>query len=696
MWFSGFRYGSGRLSLAHLRQLAKTDAEGTTALGLIKAAEKLGFTTQAIQTDESLFNQRNVQYPFIAHVLKNGKLLHYYTVFKFTRNKILIGDPDPTVRKRWMKKEDFFKEWTGIALFFVPGLDYQPTIEKKESLFSFIPMLLKQRQIIVRIILASIMIMIIDILGSYYFQILIDTYIPNRLVNDLTIISLGLLIAYGIQQILTFVQNFLLVILGQRMTIDLVLGYLRHVFELPMSFFATRRTGEIISRFNDANKIIDALASIIISLFLDIWIVVLLGIVLAIQSWKLFLITLISLPAYVVVIFSFIKLFQNYNQKTMQSNSILNSSIIESISGIETIKSLNCEGSSYQKIDHEFVDYLKNSFIYSKLEFLQQTLKNSIRLILNVFILWFGARLVIQNKMSLGQLITYNTLLSYFINPLQNIINLQTKFQSARVANNRLNEVYLVKTEFNHNSKLSTPEIKDITFNNVGYRYGFGRDILRQINLQINFGDKIAIVGMSGSGKSTLVKLLVNFYQPTIGNIYIGSEDIQRIDKKSLRQKVNYLPQEPYLFSGTILENLQLGNRAGVTFDDIREACASAEIEHDIEKMPLQYKTELSENGGSLSGGQRQRLTIARSLLTDADILIFDESTSNLDAITEKRIVDKLISLPNKTVIFVAHRLELAKRANKVVVLDDGKLVEYGTHEKLLENHSYYFELVNK
>lgn len=688
-------YGS-RLSLAHLRQLAKTDATGTTALGLVKAAQALGLKTQAIKADASLLAQTDLQFPFIVHVLKQGKLLHYYTVFRVKGDKLLIGDPDPTVRKKWVRKTDFYQEWTGVALLFEPDVSYQPITEKKESLFNFLPVLLKQRGVVGKIILASLIVMLIDILGSYYFQLLIDSYIPHQLLTSLTIVSLGLLAVYGIQQMLSFIQNSLLVVLGQRMTVAIILNYLHHVFELPMAFFATRKTGEIVSRFNDANKIIDALASMIISLFLDIWITILLGVVLAIQSWQLFWLTLLSLPLYTIIILAFIKLFQKYNQKTMQSNAMLSSTIIENINGIETIKALNGEAKGYAKIQHEFDAYLRNGLIYSKLDFLQQGLKNGVRLALNVVILWLGARLVIHNQLTVGQLIAYSALLSYFVNPLQNIINLQTKLQSAKVANNRLNEVYLVQSEFKQQGSQAIIQPQALTCSHVTYRYGFGQDVLHDVNLKIKPGEKLAIVGMSGSGKSTLVKLLVNFYQPVKGQVLLGEQNIQSIDKKSLRKKINYLPQSPHLFSGTILENLKLGNRPGITLDDIKAACTFAEIKQDIEKMPLQYQTEISENGAGLSSGQRQRLTIARSLLTGADVLIFDESTSNLDTITENKIVNRLISLPNRTVIFVAHRLALAKRADKIAVLDDGRIVEYGPPQVLLRKRGMYFRLVSE
>ncbi|SPE23721.1 MULTISPECIES: peptide cleavage/export ABC transporter [Latilactobacillus] len=690
-------YGS-TYSLAYLRQQAKTNLEGTSALGLLKTAETLDFETKALQADMSLFDIKDLPLPFIAHVVKPGGILHYYVVLAVKKDGIIIADPDPTVKITKMNWNQFESEWSGVALFIAPKTNYKPVNEANSaSLWSFVPTLMKQQRIVINITIAALLITIISILGSYFLQTVIDTYIPNNMQSTLTIVALGLLVFYLFQAIFTYAQNFLLMVLGQRLSIEIILSYLRHVFELPMSFFATRKTGEIISRFNDANKIIDALASSIISIFLDVTIVVVMGIVLIIQNKLLFWITLLVIPIYIVVITLFVKPFEKLNQKEMQSNALLNSAIIEDLHGIETIKALTSENERYQKIDSAFVDYLKKNFNYVKADTLQQAIKLFIQLSLNLVVLWVGAILVTHNQLSIGQLMTYNALLAYFVNPLQNIINLQTKLQSAKVANNRLNEVYLVDSEFltkrpikNYDQLLGPLKISD-----VSYRYGYGQNVLDQINLVINPGENLTIVGMSGSGKSTLVKLLVDFFQPLTGEITLNQHNLNNIDKKVLRHYINYIPQEPYIFSGTILENLKLGNRADVTEEMIVAACEIAEIKQDIDKMPLQFETLLDENGNTLSGGQKQRITIARALLSPAHMLIFDESTSGLDTITEGRLVDHLLTLKDKTIIFIAHRLAIAKKTNNVIVMENGHIIEAGSHAELIAKKGTYYQLIN-
>ena len=689
-------YGSD-YSLAHLRELAKTNKEGTTALGIVKAAKEMSFETRAIQADMSLFEMEDIPYPFIVHVNKEGKLQHYYVVYKNIKDHLIIGDPDPTVKVTKMTKDRFASEWTGVAIFLAPAPSYKPHKDKKNGLMSFLPLIFRQRSLIFYIVLASLLVTLINIGGSYYLQGILDEYIPNQMKSTLGIISIGLIITYILQQIMSFSRDYLLTVLSQRLSIDVILSYIRHIFELPMSFFATRRTGEVISRFTDANSIIDALASTILSLFLDVSILIIVGSVLLVQNTNLFLLSLISVPIYIIIIFAFMKPFEKMNNDVMQSNSMVSSAIIEDINGIETIKSLTSEETRYQKIDSEFVDYLDKSFKLSKYSILQSSLKQGAQLILNIVILWFGAQVVMTGKISIGQLITFNTLLSYFTNPLENIINLQTKLQSAKVANNRLNEVYLVESEFNNTQTLTGSQFLagDICFEDISYKYGFGRDTLNNINLTIKQGDKVSIVGISGSGKTTLAKMIVNFFEPYKGRITINNNDLKMIDKKVLRQHINYLPQQAYIFSGSILENLTLGANQMISQEDIIKACEIAEIRQDIEQMPMGYQTELSDGAG-LSGGQKQRIALARALLTKAPVLILDEATSGLDVLTEKKVIENLMDMSDKTIIFVAHRLSISERTNQVIVLNQGKVIETGSHQELITKQGFYYHLFSK
>ena len=651
------RYYGSDYSLAHLRELTKTTKEGTTALGLVQAAKKMEFETRAIQADMSLFEIKDISYPFIVHVAKDGRLQHYYVVYKNKKNHLIIGDPDPSVRITRMSKKGFEKEWTGVALFFAPEPSYKPYKDKKNGLLALVPLIFKQRSLITNIVLASFLVTLINILGSYYLQVILDEYIPNQMQSTLGIISIGLVVTYILQQMMNFAREYLLTVLSQRLTIDVVLSYIRHIFELPMSFFATRQTGEVTSRFSDANSIIDALASTILSVFLDVSILMIVGGVLLLQNRNLFWLVLYSIPIYLIIVYTFMKPFEKMNHDVMQSNAMVSSAIIEDINGIETIKSLTSEEVRYQKIDSDFVGYLDNSFKLSRLSILQTSIKQGAQLILNVLILWTGAQLV--------------------------------------MANARLNEVYLVDSEFQTFQENPYQEqlLKgDITVSDLSYKYGFGRDALSDINLTIKQGEKVSFVGVSGSGKTTIAKLLVNFYKPYKGTISLNGQNIDQLDKRSLRQFINYLPQQSYVFSGSLLDNLTLGADPSVVQEDILKACDIAEIRQDIEQMPMGFQTELSDGAG-LSGGQKQRIALARALLTKSRVLILDEATSGLDVLTEKKVVDNLLQLTDKTIIFIAHRLSIAQRTHRIFVMDQGRIVESGSHEELLSQAGFYQRL---
>ncbi|WP_368321666.1 ATP-binding cassette domain-containing protein, partial [Mediterraneibacter gnavus] len=360
------------------------------------------------------------------------------------------------------------------------------------------------------------------------------------------------------------------------------------------------------------------------------------------------------------------------------------------------LKALSSEDTSYQKIDKEFTVHLKKSFTYYRSENIQKAIKTLLHLLLNVFILWTGSKLVMSNQMTLGQLITFNTMLVYFTNPLENIVNLQTKLQKAHVANARLNEVYQIKSEFLSQQPMIDFKKwkKTIAFKKVSFRYGYGSEVLSKIDFTIEKGSKVAFVGISGSGKTTLAKLLVNFYEPTYGEITLDHMNLKEIDKKSLRHLITYLPQQPYIFNGTILENLLLGAPKDTTQKDIIEVLNFVELNTDISRLPMQLQTELTSDGTELSGGQKQRIALARALLTKSPILILDEATSSLDVLTEKKIIDNLLAL-DKTILFIAHRLTIAERADRVIVLDKGQLIEDGTHETLLKKGGFYTHLMN-
>ncbi|RBS31201.1 hypothetical protein EB19_01827 [Enterococcus faecium] len=690
-------YGT-RVPISKLRLMSGTNNQGTSAFGLVQALNTFKFKTEVFQTDDSIWKEKKLPFPFIAHVIIDEAYFHYVVVYGMKKGKLLLADP----AKGKLKKtpEEFATEWTGIVLTAIPKDDYLPVQDESNGLFSFLPLLASHKKTISGIVLLSFILTGFGIIGSYYFQIIIDQIVPSKSVNLLEIISIGLLSMYVIQTLFQYFKQYLLIKLGQHLSSSIMLRYFNHVLHLPMNFFSTRKSGEIISRFLDATKIIDALANATLSLFLDASMVLLIGTALFLQNRLLFLISLATVPIYAIIVFLFMKPFDRTNENQMEAGAMVNSQIIESLKGIETIKSFNATDKVFDKVQKQFQELMEKSFKNANLDNLQSNLKTALQVIGSTILLWIGTSLVIRNKLSIGQLITYNALMSFFTTPLQNIINLQVKIQTAKVANDRLNEVFFLDREFlgeatsqqMNNAELFTKEplieVRDLSF-----AYGFEENVLNDLSFSINSNEKVAIVGMSGSGKSTLAKLLMNFYSAEKGTIRIQGISIQDISRIDLRNMIGYVSQETFFFSGSIFENLIFGLDYHPTEEQIIWACEMAQIKEYIEGLPLKFQSPIEEGASNLSGGQKQRLAIARALLKNSDILILDEATSGLDTRIEHRIIQNLMNMENKTILFIAHHLSIAKDCDQVFVLDNGQLVESGTHQQLRTLNRTYEEL---
>lgn len=665
-------YGSD-ISISKLNELAKLSEDGTSLLGLSQAAKHFNFDTKAIKADRSIFEIENLTYPFIAHVVKKNGLLHYYVIFKAEKDKIIVFDPDPNVDLIKMDKEAFFSEWTGYCLFFLPRNDYVPI--KQNNKYSILQeSLMNNKRLIFNIVLASIVIIIISIASSLYMRLLIDKLIPSASINSLTIISFGLILVQILQKVLEYGRNFLIVSLNQKISIDILIKYLKKLYELPINFFNSRSVGDIVSRFSDASTLTNSVSEIIITSFLDTLMLVILLIVLFYMEQKLFSIVLITIPIFIIIVIAYFKKYDRYNKEILEANAKVSNSIIEDVYGMETIKTLNQEKNSMFKVDIEFTNLLKKDFKFSQLINMQNALKTGTKTILSTLILWYGSRLVISNTLTLGKLLTFNSLLMYFFNPLENIIGLQSKIQQSKVAFERLLEIYESKSEKyidDHGIKLRGPiKIKDLSFS-----YGYSKKVLSNLNLTVNRGEKIAIIGDSGSGKSTLAKLISGLYKPTSGDIFFDEKNIKNYNLKNLRNQIIYIPQNPYIFSGSILDNLTIGMDDDISIEDIDLVLKDACIFSEVTNMPFGINTRISHDGNTLSGGQKQRISLARALIKKKSILILDEATSSLDSKTENTIITNLLEKKDVTIIFITHKKELANRLDKIYTLSNGNIV---------------------
>ncbi|MCT1577293.1 peptide cleavage/export ABC transporter [Oceanobacillus kimchii] len=688
---------NSNVSIAKIREVSGTSDTGTNALGIVKGLEYFNFKVKSIKADMNIFKEKDLPYPAIAHIVKDKLLLHFIVILNVGKKKITIADPSEGVKK--LTYEEFEEMWTGVVFFCLPNDNYEMVKDKNEQLEQIFKMIISDKKLITHIILASILVILIGIGTSFYFQTIIDSIIPSGAEKTLHIISIALIVSYIFQSLFEYIKNYMLAVLGNRMSIKVMLGYYRHVMKLPMNFFATRKSGEIVSRFMDASKVIDALGSVVLTSIIDVSMVLIVGAVLYFQNQTLFFVTVLTIPIYALIILSFIKWYEKANKQELQDNAHLNSYIIESLNGIETIKASQADESSVRKVDNLFLVYINSMMRTFNIDNLQTLLKRMIQLVSTGVILWIGATLVLDNELSIGQLITFNSLLVYFTDPLLNIINLQPRLQTAKVAAERLNDVMIIDSEMeeNENKKISNDIIfdGDIELKDVSFNYPTRREVLKNINISISSAEKIAIVGKSGSGKSTLAKLLVSFYNTTKGEILFNKYNIEDVDKNYLRKKITLVPQKPFFFSGTIYENLTFGIDRDVNLEEIVEVCKKVQIHEFISSLPLRYNSYLEENGDNFSGGQQQRLALARALLRKSKVIILDEATSNVDQFTEKKIMNEILNDKDLTIIIIAHRLSILTNCDSIYVIKDNIIAENGTHKELIEKGGLYYDMWN-
>jgi len=689
------RYGS-KVPISAIREYAGTDSQGTNMLGLSKTLEKFGFQTKSVKADLTVFEEKSLPYPAIAHVVIDEMLLHYVVIQKVTKTHLIISDPGSGTKK--MSKRAFAKIWTGIILYCVPTTEYVKVDESENALGKIFKVFLKDYKLIFHTIMAAFLVILISIVTSFYFQMLVDTLIPQGSRFNLHIISVGLVIIYLFQSIFDFLKNYLLTVLGNRISIRVMLGYFNHVLKLPMNFFATRKSGEIISRFMDASKVINALATVTLTMVLDVTMVVVVGIIMIIQNPTMFFIMLAILPIYTIIILSFVKLYEKANHKEMETNALLNSYVIETLNGIETVKAMSSEKTAIKKMNRMFMNYIEAAFKSFNITNVQSFLKQLLQLINNALILWIGAGIVMDGELSIGQLITFSTLVSYFSGSLQNIINLQPELQSGKVAAERLDDVFLIQAEENDTTNQAVSQSirfeDNITIENLTFSYPMKRTCLSEINLTIYQGEKVAFVGESGAGKSTLAKLLVNFYEPNDGKILYDGYYVHDLDKQKLRQNVILIPQSSFFFTGSIYENLTFGIERQVDFREVEYACKVANILDFIEAQPLKFHTLVEENGSNLSGGQQQRLAIARALLKQPKVLILDEAISNVDNVSERKIMNELYGIKDLTIIFISHNLPVLSKCDQIFVFENGTVAEFGTHVELRAKRNVYYNML--
>lgn len=677
------RYHGYHIRVARARELAETDLNGTNIDGIIRAANEIGLEADAVRANEAaLFS--HITYPCIAHVIINEQLYHYVVIYKITEKNIWIGDPARGVIK--MKPEEFFGKtdkavngiryhWTGILVQFRKRSDF--VANKSTTKPFFWKLILREKRLLLGALLVSAIYTVLGISGSVYYKILLDSILPSHKKTMLTLVTLGVLLAYLLQAGCNLIRSYFVLKMGKKLEQHLQTTYMEKVLSLRLSFFEKRKAGDLVSRFRDADNVKDAVSSVVITLVIDGVLVFAGLVILAGTNLSMFLWALVLIGGYVGLVFLFNEKFDRYNTMWMEYGGELSSGLIETFKGIETIKAYNMEGQMKKNTKKNLNKLLDCIFHYGKSIYLQGTLQQLFGLIGGVVVLWIGGMHVIDGNMTVGQLILYYSLFQYFSGPIISIVNMQPQMQTAVVAANRIIEILEMEVGTSKETEINEGVEKGagtVLFDHVSFGYRRNTKNVDDVTLEIQQGEKIAVIGENGSGKSTLFKLLLGFYTADTGKISIGGIPIEQIGTQNIREKIGYVNQETFFFGEKIRDNLKYGN-PNATDEKMIEICKLVKAHEFIESQPFGYDTVLQEGGSNLSSGQRQRLAIARALLKEPEILVLDEFTSNIDSETEREIKEILYTCyKEKTIVFITHKIQAFSDCDKVYRMEKGKM----------------------
>ncbi len=686
-------------TITRLRDMMGTDLKGTNLIGLSKCADELGFMSQAVRVDREGFLSEYTL-PAIANVITKEGLSHFVVIFKITDKFVIVGDPAKDLER--LEIEEFYKNFTGAMLLLKPNEKFTGGKLKGAKMFDrYVKLLLPHKKLFIYTILASFLITMLGILSSLFNNIIYDEILPYQQ-KDVLKIMLVVFLGISLTQIaVSFIRQWMLIHLSMKIDIPLMLGYFEHVYKLPMKFFASRKTGDITTRFSDAFTIKNIFTNIALSLIMDISMALITGMILSQMNLKLFGIILFMTLISIVLVFIFKQPYKKINEEQMQQAAILNSEIIEGLRSVETIKGNANEEVELECIEREYIKSLRIGYKESMLSNVQGTISSVISGIGNLILVYAGITGVINGDMTLGSYMAFSTLAGYFMEPIGNLVNLQLSIQEANISMKRLSEILDYEREHGMEDDMEADHMYqemekvdgDIAFNHVTFRYGNRKPALSDVSFTIPKGKKVAMVGASGSGKSTIAKLLLKYYEPESGEITIDGVDIKDYRNDSLRRVISYVPQNIELFSKSIFDNIRVC-RQNSTLEEVKAAAKAADAHEFIKRLPMQYYTFLEEAGNGLSGGEKQRIALARAFLKENEFYIMDESTSNLDFATENIIFDMIYNkFRNKSMLIIAHRLATIKNCDLIIVLDQGQIVEQGTHEELLEKQGQYYRL---
>ena len=689
-------------TLPFLREKCYIDKAGVSLKGISEAAELIGFRTLAVKIptignkDQPALDQAPL--PAILHWNQN----HFVVVYKM--NKLHVWIADPADGKHKMTRAEFERSWVsdknkGIALLLEPTNNFYSTdIDEGEQkglgfLFQY---LRPHKKLIVQLLLGLLLGTVFQLIFPFLTQSLVDIGIDTKNLSFIYIILGAQLMLFFSSTIVRFIQSWILLHISVRINVNLIADFLIKLMRLPLGFFDSKNTGDLLQRIGDHKRIENFLTNSSLSVLLSLTNLLVFGLVLAIYSVQIFMIFFISSILYIVWIFFFLKMRKEVDYRAFQQLSDNQDSLIEIIQGMPEIKLQGSQLKRRWKWANIQAKLFRTQMKALSISQYQDAGALSITQLKDIIITFLAAKLVLDGEMTLGMMLAIQYIIGQLNAPLQQLIGFIRTAQDAKISLERLSEIHGTENEEKiDETKLSTVPDGDIMIKNLSFKYTpISDEVLKDVTLTIPRGKTTAIVGVSGSGKTTLIKLLLGFYPPSKGRIIIGDQDLSTIYQKVWRDQCGVVMQDGYVFSDTIANNIAESDEQ-TNVAKVLAAAHTANISEFIQSLPLGLNTMIGAKGNGISQGQKQRLFIARAVYKDPDFIFFDEATNALDANNEKVIMANLNRfLKDKTAIVVAHRLSTVKHADQIVVLEDGCIVETGTHKQLVKLKGKYFELV--
>lgn len=659
------RYYNGNISLNKLMEMTKTTKNGTTFYNLSEAASKIGMASKAYYVND--FNNISVySCPFISQVIRNG-YTHFVVVYKISKDKLLIMDP--ALGSLYMSREKFLNIWTSYIMMFekvkiLPNYKDEKYINK--LLYGLI---LNNKKIIVNCLLLTLMFCFLTIGYSVYLKVMIDKVL-NQDKYLLIVISLIFFIVILFRSLTNLFRNQMLSYFNMKVDISLFLNSFKRILLLPYNYYKNKTTGEIISRVNDLSYIKQIISQLLTTVFLDIVLLLFSLVCLYFINSKMFVISFFIAILYVIIIFIYPRFIKTKIYESQAEVAKVNSYLVESISGLETIKGLRCEKMVNDRLESFYTKAQATIFDYNIISNGVLFLKDLIFYVGVLLINYVGCVDIMNGNFTVGSLLTFNTILGYFLNPLQNFIDLADDYVYVKGVFKRANGLYEVKLD-DLESKNGLRVEGDISFNNLDFSFNGKDQILKSIKIEFKAKEKILLLGNSGSGKSTLLKILYKYYDVSRGMVLVNGIDINDFSISDIRDDIIYVSQNETLYTGSIKDNILL-NR-DIDYKDFLDMCCYLEVDNIIKDNLLGYDFLLEENGANISGGERQRIILARALFKKGNVILIDEGLSQMDIDLERRVLKRIFSIfKDKMIIVVSHRFNNMDLYDKVFKLKDG------------------------